>query len=258
MADSEEERQWVPPEVMRTSPFAERAVTDARESGISLLKFLSPNDVGLTGSHQCGIYLPKPATKLFDPDGPQRGRNKDIPVKIEWPDGSVTDSRIKYWGKKTRNEYHLTRFGRDFSFLREDDVGSLLVLTPIAEHEFRAHILAHADDIDHVIDSLGMDLPYDWGGLFGVAAEQREAPDACVARLFKKFAERCSEFPSGRDIATHVWRVVSECSCKTLTGSTDKQLLCLHDREYELFSLIEEHIYNEQYASKRFALDSFL
>jgi len=42
-----------------TSPFAERAIAEALRYGKAILKFISPNDVGLTGGHQCGYYLPK-------------------------------------------------------------------------------------------------------------------------------------------------------------------------------------------------------
>jgi hypothetical protein len=46
------------------SPAAERAVNDALACGKALLKFISPNNVGLTGSHECGYYLPKKAWRI--------------------------------------------------------------------------------------------------------------------------------------------------------------------------------------------------
>jgi len=42
-----------------TSPFCERAIEEALHYGNALLKFISPNDAGITGTHQYGYYLPK-------------------------------------------------------------------------------------------------------------------------------------------------------------------------------------------------------
>jgi hypothetical protein len=49
------------------SPFGERATEDAVNTGKAILKFISPNDVGLTGGHQCGYYLPKKVWQIFSP-----------------------------------------------------------------------------------------------------------------------------------------------------------------------------------------------
>jgi Restriction endonuclease EcoRII, N-terminal len=60
----------------------------------TILKFISPNDVGLTGGHQCGYYLPKKVWKLFTPNPPTKGVNKESIVKVLWQDGRETQSRI--------------------------------------------------------------------------------------------------------------------------------------------------------------------
>src|SRR5512142_1963088 len=99
------------------SPLCERAVEDATGHGNAILKFISPNDTGLTGSHQCGFYLPKSVWRMYSPHPPERGRNDEHNVRILWQNGRVTDSRVKWYGVGTRSEYRLTRFGRDFPFL---------------------------------------------------------------------------------------------------------------------------------------------
>ena len=83
------------------SPLCERAIQQAVENRKALLKFISPNNVGLTGSHECGFYLPKQAWRLFTPHEPIRGVNRAHPVEAIWPDGRVTNSFVKWYGFTT-------------------------------------------------------------------------------------------------------------------------------------------------------------
>ncbi len=66
------------------SPFCERAIESATRYGNALLKFISPNDVGLTGGHQYGFYLPKSVYEMFTPQPPQKGVVTKHEIKIEW------------------------------------------------------------------------------------------------------------------------------------------------------------------------------
>jgi len=106
----------------------ESAIEDALKYGKAIMKFISPNDVGITGSHQCGFYLPFSAWKMFTPYSPKKGENLDHEVKIIWPD-RVTESKVKWYGNKTRHEYRLTCFGKDFPYLIADTVGDLLIIS---------------------------------------------------------------------------------------------------------------------------------
>lgn len=82
-----------------------QAITAALNGKKVFCKFLSANDTGMTGTHQEGIYIAKPAISiLFDQPG-QRGENKDKWVEIRWQGDFSTQSRFIYYGKGTRNEY---------------------------------------------------------------------------------------------------------------------------------------------------------
>jgi hypothetical protein len=115
--------------------------------GNVLLKFISPNDAGLTRSHQCGFYMPIPVWQMYTPDPPKKGRNDKHRVSILWQDGRITKSKISWYGAK-KHEYRLTRFGRDFPFLNADMVGDLLVLIPKSINEFIAYVLDYDEDIE--------------------------------------------------------------------------------------------------------------
>lgn len=105
------------------------AVESVNKGKNSFCKFISANDAGKTGAHQEGFYLPKNSVSLmFDTPG-VKGENKDRFVQIKWQNDFTTASRFIYYGQGTRNEYRLTRFGRGFPFLTEDNVGDLFILS---------------------------------------------------------------------------------------------------------------------------------
>lgn len=135
----------------------ERAIEEALNVGRAILKSISPNDVGLTGGHQSGFYLLKPAWELFTPFGPVKGRNDDSEVRVTWQDGTVTNSCVKWYGK-AKSEYRLTRFGKGFPFLHEDVVGDLLVIIPVSYAEFSAFVLDLDEDIEEIQTALGVEV----------------------------------------------------------------------------------------------------
>lgn len=104
-------------------------------------KIIARNEVGDTGGHQMGFYVPKDAVSvIFDTPG-LRGENKDKFVTIRWNDKIETQSRFIYYGKGTRNEYRITRFGKDFPYLRSNQVGNLFILIKINETDYDAFII---------------------------------------------------------------------------------------------------------------------
>ncbi|WP_223804665.1 EcoRII N-terminal effector-binding domain-containing protein [Lactococcus protaetiae] len=106
-----------------TNEILEKAISAVVENNKSFCRFLTANDTGLTGAHQAGIFIPKPANSiLFETPG-QKGENKDKFVKIKWQDNLTTDSRFIYYGVGTRDEYRITKFGRGFPFLQPEHTG---------------------------------------------------------------------------------------------------------------------------------------
>lgn len=144
------------------SPHCERAIEDALQSGNALLKFISANDVGLTGGHQYGYYLPKAAWQMYTPHAPIRGRKDKHDLKITWQDGRITESVVTWYGDRSRSEYRLTRFGQDFPFRTHDNLGDLLVLVSSSLTEFRAYLLDTDEDIEGIQSALGVEVVEQW------------------------------------------------------------------------------------------------
>jgi len=83
-------------------------------SETTVQKVLTPNDLGLTGSHQAGIHIPKSLAWFF-PSLDETHLNPDRWLSFELPDGTVHQPRFIHYNNKlltdsgTRDEYRLTR-----------------------------------------------------------------------------------------------------------------------------------------------------
>ena len=241
-----------------SSPICELAIAGAFECGNAILKFISPNDVGLTGGHQCGFYLPKSAWQLFARFGPRKGRNDEGTVRVRWQgDLTTTESRVKWYGKGTRSEYRLTRFGRDFPFLAEECVGDLLVLIPRSLDEFTAFVLETDEDVEQLLGTLGVAIHETWG-VFRAGEPEVESPDACVERKFREFVAPLSAFPTGEVISSATRQALFDCIRTLAKAGPDEKLLRFVDDEYRLFRMIERQLLQKEIVRPFKDVDDFL
>lgn len=221
------------------------------------MKFISPNNVGLTGSHECGFYLPKSAWELYSPHPPEKGDNPKSWPKVLWQDGRVTESCVTWYGK-AKSEYRLTRFGEDFPFLTADSVGSLLVLIPKTLDEFHAYVLDYDEDIEEIQSALGVEVIGSWGIYEAGKLPEPESENDCINRHFRKFAEALKDFPTTTVFAEEARRVILECVTNFNRLSFDDKLMRYRDEEYSLFRMVERKV-TEPEVTKLFAdVDDFI
>lgn len=126
----------------------DRVVQSVQKSSIAFSKYITANDVGATGAHQAGFHIQKKVWPLFFDTPGTKGTNRDKYVTIRWQNDFETSSRFIYYGNGTRNEYRLTRFGRDFPFLHDNNIGDLLVLAKMTDHYYEGWVLQSDEDID--------------------------------------------------------------------------------------------------------------
>ena len=219
----------------------EAAITDALKTGKALCKFISRNDVGATGGHQCGFYLPKSAWKMFAATGPIKGTNHKSLVKIDWPGDIVTESAVTWYGQGTRSEYRLTRFGKAFPWLDECLVGSLLVLIPFSLNKFKAYVLETDEEIETLQASLGIETLGDWG-VFEKGHGKAETENECLNRVFGETVKPLDDFPTGSWMASRARDAFEECSGSRVKLSADDRLLKWISAEYQLFRTLERKI----------------
>ena len=171
----------------------------------------------------------------------RRAKITTLPSTVTWQDGRVTDSRVKWYGKGTRSEYRLTRFGKDFPFLTFDNVGDLLVLIPETHQEFSAFVLDHDTDIEEMEAALGVQIIKTWA-CFLNGVPQEETEEECIERRFRKFTENLPTFPPGQVFSELTWNAIKECVRDMEKLTADKLLMSCMEAEYRLFRLAERQI----------------
>lgn len=242
------------------SPACEQAIRDAQRVGSALLKFISPNDVGLTGSHQKGYYLPKAAWEVFSPFAPTKGVNNDHCVEAVWQDGRTTNSTVKWYGKGTRSEYRLTGFNkeRDFPFITADCVGSLLVLIPERIDRFLMYAFDLEDEIEDVQAGLGVEAVEGWAVFARNAVIQPETENECIDRHFRAFTAALTEFPSTLNFSTESRTALVNCVKDFLNTPGDVLLLRCVEAEYALFRIAERRLCEPEIVRVFRTVDDFL
>ena len=234
------------------------AIRSIRQSKAAWCRFITGNDTGTTGSHQAGFYIPKCASKLLFDEPGRKGENKEKTVQIKWQDDFVTESCMKYYGQGTRNEYRITRFGRGFPFLQDENVGDLLIVAKFTEEDYAGYVLSSDEDIDEFFATfnLSSDQTNQLIDVKGIVQ-----PDMKIAQLLQEFADRFDSFPDTRQMALGArdcYNRAYNISDKTLVQTPDIILLNWIDAEFRLFRYIEERVYAD-FISKPFgSIDAFV
>lgn len=240
------------------SPIAEQALRDALATGRAVLKFISRNDVGDTGGHQCGYYLPRHSWQAFTDMPPTKGKVTKTEVRVVWSDGRETSSVVTWYGGGTRREYRLTRFGKDFPFLDRENVGSLLVIVPISFREYHAYVVDTDEDIETIQTGLGVEI------LETVAVYQRgeeqyeETENECLERHFRDSTAAVSAFPTSRILSAETLRALDDCIREFRKTQPDKRLLMSVNAEYRLFRMMERKLCSSAVTQAFRDIDDFL
>ena len=228
------------------NPILESAKNSVQKSKTAFCKFISANDAGLTGGHQEGFYIPKNSIPLmFDSPG-IKGLNKDRLISIKWQDAFVTQSRFIYYGQGSRNEYRLTRFGRGFPFLKDDNVGDLFILCHIEDDYYEGFILETDEDIEEFFIEFNISA-VETNCL--INKENIVSTENKLLQCFIKYVESVKiSFPPSIDLATHARNCfmnsyrISETAVKI---KPDENLLNWIGAEYDLFKVFENDRYKE-------------
>lgn len=229
------------------SEILNNAINKVQNAQYAFCRFITANDTGKNGSHQSGFYIPKCAAALLFNTLGVKGENKDKLVKIKWQDDFVTDSRFIYYGQKTRNEYRITRFGTNFPFFEENNVGDLLIIAKQSEDYYYGFVLQTDQDIDDFFAYFSLS-PEMTNQLIDIS--HAKTPEKQLETSIHKLVSQYTDFPEttqmakfAREIYNEAHKITNEDICKT----PDQQLLKWIDTEYALFRNFEEKIYSPIY-----------
>ncbi len=201
----------------------------ARADG-AYLKFLSANDLGLTGAHQAGVYLTRDSWPLFFDRPGVAGENTERALRLVFDDGYETEARAVWYGTGSRAEYRLTRVGY-FRNRSEAFLGALFVLSRVGA-DFFASVLTGEADIDTLLNFFGIS-PAETGRLLRFELEERLRP--YVDEFLK---ETGPGFPDTLTFARAAQSIFARIFGTTLAA--DAALLELFHIEYALFRVVEK------------------
>jgi hypothetical protein len=236
-----------------------KAVADFERAELAYTKFTTPNNVGATGSHESGWLISKTAWPLFFDKPGVKGEQVDRFIEIKWQDDFITQSRFIYYGRLTRNEYRLTRFGRGFPFLKEENIGDFVIILRMSRDEYKAYVFRTDDEIEDFTSAVGISVT-DANTLIRPHRPEPEKPS--VEALIKAAAaETKGIMPSGSWIAAKAFEInVAAAGIKADTAvvSPDFFLLSLIKTEYELFQAIERMKYGSIIQAGFSSIDAFV
>jgi len=202
-------------------------------------KFISANDVGATGAHQAGFYMPIDIWPLFFDKPGRKGENRDKYIRVHWDNSFVTESRFIWYGKRTRSEYRLTR---GFTFLTDENVGDILILAKLDQENFAGFMLSADDLIEDFFSSFNLS-PAD-------AYKLQVYPTPIEKTLEEMFWEWLQTvrtfFPDSSIISSKAREFWMTWSKKTDVKEPDKVILDWIKTEYELFKYIEKDRYGKK------------
>lgn len=225
----------------------EAAIASVTKSHTSFCKFISANDAGKTGAHQEGFYIPKNSIQLMFDSPRQKGSNDERFITIKWQNDFETKSRFIYYGQGTRNEYRLTRFGRGFPFLQDENVGDLFILSHIDEDYYEGFILHSDDDIEDFFTAFNLSSG-DTNRLIN-KANTVTSPETII-ECFEKYIKTLDvDFPATRELAFNArvcFNRIYGVSDQDIQNKPDDVLLNWLGAEFDLFRTIE----NDRYSNR--------
>lgn len=225
----------------------QHSIQSVRSAKTSFCRFITGNDAGTTGSHQAGFYIPKNAAPLLFGTSCQRGENKEKWVTIKWQNDFETSSRFIYYGQKTRNEYRITRFGRNFEFLQDKYVGSLIIIAQQEEEYYEAYVLESEDDIETFLSYFNLSTEQT-NQLIDLSLVQSE--DEVLHQAILAAIKDLQDFPATIEMgkmAQSIFNGISGINEAAIKRAPDKILLNWYDTEHKLFKNLEEKVYRAVY-----------
>ncbi|WP_353893750.1 type II restriction endonuclease [Proteinivorax hydrogeniformans] len=221
------------------SAILDKAIDACRNNSLAFCKFVSANDVGATGTHQAGIYIPKNSYEiLFDRPG-VKGENKDKYVKIRWQDDFETDSRFIWYGRGTRSEYRVTRFGKGFPFLQDEYLGDLFVLVKVGHEFYTGFVISGDEEIESFLSAFSMS-PSDTNALI-----KRKSIQTLEEIFLNYLGNLQSDFPTTYELAKAAREIYIKIKQGKKLSSADKTIIQWLDIEYQLFKAIENDRYKD-------------
>lgn len=229
------------------SELLDLSIQTVKTAKTSFCRFITGNDAGTTGSHQAGFYIPKNAAPLLFGEQCHRGENREKWVTIKWQNDIETASRFIYYGQRTRNEYRITRFGRNFEFLQDRYVGSLIIIAEIDTDYYKAFVLESDDDIESFLSYFN--LSTEQTNQIIDLSKAHDEGDMLRLAIMERIKD-LQDFPMTHEMgkmAQDIYNRLNGVTPEQIRKTPDKILMSWYSAEWELFRSLEEKVYKPVY-----------
>ncbi len=239
-----------------TTGYAGQAIKSVLNSDRGFCKFLSANDTGATGGHQSGILISKSAVEMMF--SRQELEQEGIPkrtVKIKWQDDFETESCFTYY--ESKNELRITRFGRDFPFLKPEQTGALFVFTKQMDTDYSGYFLETDEEIEEFLDTFGIS-PTETNSLIDVQKVSAEMQEKLAIQEFINNLD--VDFPAS-DVMSAAARKIEEKAydhVEYIRLNPDEKIISWTNMEYTLFRALEYARYGEIITKGFQSVDEFI
>lgn len=223
-----------------------KAIATVRNASSAFCRFITANDTGENGSHQSGFFISKCAASLLFEEPCYKGENVEKNVEIKWQDDIITNSRFVYYGRR-KDEFRITRFGRNFPFLGSDNVGDLLVIAKENDFYYHAFVLKSDQDIDDFFAYFN--LSPDKSNHLIDTSQVKDPADSIIEAIDKVVAQY-EAFPETKQMAMmarDIYNSIHKIDKIAVNKNPDNILLKWYDTEYCLFRQFEEKVYSPIY-----------
>ena len=235
--------------------YAIQAIQSVLNSQQAYWKFLSANDAGATGANQAGILVSKSASEMmFAQDLTQESILKRT-VEINWQNDYKTESAFTYYSSK--NELRITRFGRNFPFLRPEQTGALFVLTKQADQHYSAYLLDTEDEIDQFLSAFGI-APTETNRLID---SSRIVPETQEQIAIQEFIGTLSvDFPVSDEMSAAARNIQNKVynHLEYIRTNPDRKIIDWTNMEYALFRALEHARYGDTISRGFSSVEEFI
>ena len=228
------------------------AIDNVKGSIASFCKFISANDIGVTGGHQAGFYVSKNAAKVLFDCNLEKGTIEDKWFELSWPNGAVTRSRYVYYGQKTRDEGRITNFGKDFEYMQDDYLGSYIIISRGYDNSYVASILSTEEDINDFISQYNIPINSKSYLIINGDLGRHTNPAERLKKLLLDVIKNNDNFPETALMSKYArdcYNLAYHLTDKGISDNPDKTLMKWIETESNLFYLLEDKIYKPVYTS---------
>lgn len=235
--------------------YAIQAIQSVLNSQQAYCKFLSANDAGATGAHQAGILVSKSACEMmFTQDLAQESILKRT-VEINWQNDYQTESAFTYY--RSKNELRITKFGRNFPFLRPEQTGALFVLTKQADQHYSAYLLDTEDEIDQFLSAFGI-APTETNRLIDSSRIVPETQEQIAIQEF--IAALNVDFPLSDEMSAAARIIQNKVynHLEYIQTNPDRKIIDWTNMEYALFRALEHARYGDTISRGFSSVEEFI